>query len=492
MSILFYYSLLLSGALLLMWVACRTVRGRDLVLGRGAILSAIGLAVLASALPILIAKPVEIVVGTDFSRPLAVMADTGSGTNLATPTPEFSWWEMLRKVYIIGVAVSLLLLFVTIARIARIIIRSEAHGNIRLHDDSSLVPFAWGKWVIMSRSDYEAEGSMLLAHEAAHLRGMHWVDLLAMSLLQCITWYCPAVRLLRGELLAAHEYIADKAVLCRGFSAPDYQILLISKASGRRFANSVTACINHVSLKNRILMMQNQTNPGRVARRALALIPAGLLMVALALIPALSSKASEFLPVKIVTEKAVAVPVENNFETIAETPVAEEAVVAPVETNSAPVNKTSETGENVATPETQVAEESVAAPLEIESSTPTISEASADPKDDDDKVFDAVECPPKYPGGEFALYKYVIEHIQYPANAKAKNIKGRVILRFVVKKDGRVGDVEVMRGVDSELDAEAVRVVKTLPKFTPATQDGKPVNVYYVLPVAFKISSDKK
>lgn len=492
MSILFYYSLLLSGALLLMWIACRTVRGRDLVLGRGAILSAIGLAVLASALPILLAKPVEIVVGTDFGRPLAVAADTGSEINLATPTPEFSWWELLCKVYIIGVVVSLLLLFVTIVRIARIIIRSEAHGNIRLHDNSSLVPFAWGKWVIMSRSDYEAEGSMLLAHEAAHLRGMHWIDLLALSLLQCITWYCPAVRLLRGELLAAHEYIADKAVLCRGFSAPDYQILLISKASGRRFANSVTACINHVSLKNRILMMQNQTNPGRVARRALALIPAGLLMVALALIPALSSKASEFLPVKIVTEKAVAVPVENNFETIAETPVVEEAVVAPVETNSAPVNKTSETGENVATPEAQAAEESVAAPLEIESSTPTISEASADPKDDNNKVFDAVECPPQYPGGEFALYKYVTEHIQYPANAKAKNIKGRVILKFVVKKDGSVGDVEVMRSVDSELDAEAVRVVKTLPKFTPGTQDGKPVNVYFVLPVVFKISSDKK
>lgn len=490
MSILFYYSLLLSGALLLMWGACRAIRGRSLVLGRGAILSAIGLAVVASALPILLAKPMEIVVSSDLGGPLGVAAD--DATDIVTPTAGFSWWELLCKVYVLGVAFSLLLLAVTILRIVRIIISSEAHGHIRLHNDSGLVPFAWGKWVIMSRSDYEAEGTMLLAHEAAHLRGMHWIDLLALSLLQCITWYCPAVRLLRGELLAAHEYIADRAVLCRGFSAPDYQILLISKASGRRFANSVTACINHVSLKNRILMMQNQTNPGRVARRALALIPAGLLLVALAFIPALSTRASAFLPAKTVTEETLAAPAEVNSTINSAATVTENEVAATVETNSAPVNKTSETGENVATPETQVAEESVSAPLEMESSTPTISEASAESKDDDKKVFDAVECPPKYPGGEFALYKYVTEHIQYPANAKAKNIKGRVILRFVVKKDGSVGDVEVMRSVDSELDAEAVRVVKTLPKFTPATQDGKPVNVYYVLPVAFKISSDKK
>ncbi|WP_302064190.1 energy transducer TonB, partial [uncultured Duncaniella sp.] len=102
---------------------------------------------------------------------------------------------------------------------------------------------------------------------------------------------------------------------------------------------------------------------------------------------------------------------------------------------------------------------------------------------DDNKVFDVVEQKPQFPGGEAALLKYVAEHIRYPAMAQENNIQGRVVVQFVVTKTGAVGEVKVVRGKDPDLDKEAVRVVKSLPKFVPGKMNGHAVNVWYTLPI---------
>jgi len=106
---------------------------------------------------------------------------------------------------------------------------------------------------------------------------------------------------------------------------------------------------------------------------------------------------------------------------------------------------------------------------------------------DDNKVFDVVEQNPVFPGGEAALLKYVAEHIRYPAMAQENNIQGRVVVQFVVTKTGAVGQVKVVRSKDPDLDKEAVRVVKSLPKFTPGKMNGHAVNVWYTLPINFKL-----
>ncbi len=106
---------------------------------------------------------------------------------------------------------------------------------------------------------------------------------------------------------------------------------------------------------------------------------------------------------------------------------------------------------------------------------------------DDNKVFDVVEQKPQFPGGEAALIKYVAEHIRYPAMAQENNIQGRVVVQFVVTKTGAVGEVKVVRGKDPDLDKEAVRVVKSLPKFVPGKMNGHAVNVWYTLPIQFKL-----
>jgi len=109
------------------------------------------------------------------------------------------------------------------------------------------------------------------------------------------------------------------------------------------------------------------------------------------------------------------------------------------------------------------------------------------PKEVVEEVFTVVEQMPQFPGGEQALMKYLQSHINYPPMAAENNVQGKVVVQFVVDKTGRVGDVKVVRSVDKELDREAARVCKSLPKFTPGRQNGHPVSVWYTLPVFFKL-----
>ena len=104
-----------------------------------------------------------------------------------------------------------------------------------------------------------------------------------------------------------------------------------------------------------------------------------------------------------------------------------------------------------------------------------------------EEIFRSVEQMPQFPGGEAALMKYLQSHINYPPMAAENNVQGRVVVQFVVDKTGKVGVVKVVRSVDKDLDKEAVRVCKSLPKFTPGRQNGQAVSVWYTLPVTFKL-----
>ena len=101
--------------------------------------------------------------------------------------------------------------------------------------------------------------------------------------------------------------------------------------------------------------------------------------------------------------------------------------------------------------------------------------------------FIVVEEMPLYPGGDAALLKYIAENTYYPETAKANNIQGRVIIRFCVTAEGGVNRISVLKGVDPDLDAEAMRVVKSLPVFKPGKQKGKAVPVWYMVPITFTL-----
>ena len=109
-------------------------------------------------------------------------------------------------------------------------------------------------------------------------------------------------------------------------------------------------------------------------------------------------------------------------------------------------------------------------------------------EEEEEVVFVVVESMPEFPGGQQALFKYLSENVKYPVIAQENGIQGRVICQFVVNKDGSIVDVEVVRsGGDASLDKEAIRVIKSMPKWKPGKQRGKPVRVKYTVPVNFKL-----
>ena len=116
-----------------------------------------------------------------------------------------------------------------------------------------------------------------------------------------------------------------------------------------------------------------------------------------------------------------------------------------------------------------------------------VEEKTPEPPVDDNKVFDAVEQEPQFPGGQGALLKWIGDHLRYPSVAQENGIQGKVTVQFVVTKNGTVGEVRVVRGKDPDLDKEAVRVVKSLPKFVPGKMNGHAVNVWYTVPITFRL-----
>ena len=110
------------------------------------------------------------------------------------------------------------------------------------------------------------------------------------------------------------------------------------------------------------------------------------------------------------------------------------------------------------------------------------------PKEEENKVFDVVEQMPSFPGGQAALMNYLNSNIKYPVIAEENGIQGRVVVQFVVGKDGSISNVHVVKSVDPSLDKEAVRVVKNMPKWIPGKQNGQSVTVRYTLPVTFRLS----
>ena len=106
---------------------------------------------------------------------------------------------------------------------------------------------------------------------------------------------------------------------------------------------------------------------------------------------------------------------------------------------------------------------------------------------EEEKVFDMVEQMPQFPGGPSELMKYIADHMKYPTIAQENGTQGRVTCQFVVGSDGSVRDVKVLRGVEPYLDKEAIRVIKSMPKWIPGKQNGKAVSVKYTVPIIFKL-----
>ncbi|MBR5706699.1 MAG: TonB family protein [Bacteroidaceae bacterium] len=307
--------------------------------------------------------------------------------------------------------------------------RMLADGTRLVITERNYAPFSWRNCIVISRKDYELNGAMIIAHEQAHVHHHHSFDLILAQLFCAVQWFNPAAWMLRRSLLEVHEYEADASVLEEGFDGRRYQICLVRAALQGSFATT-TNNFSNCSTKKRIVMMnRHSTNPW-ARLRVLLMLP----VVALSVIVASACKQ---------------------------------------DTNSEMNLKTQD-----------------ASPSSVFVDIQECEECETEEPDSTGEVFMVIEQQPEFPGGEEAMFEYLRSNLVYPEKCKENKIQGRVLVAFVINKDGKIVEPEVVKSAGPEgveLDVEALRVVSEMPAWTPGKQKGKAVRVRYTIPVVFKL-----
>ena len=244
----------------------------------------IGSALLSFILPlciITIKKPMEETIGDNLS-PFTI---GNASAEAVAEVPGIPWWHIaLICLYWAGAAFVLVRLILSILSIYKIIRQgrtvSEEDGCKIIVTDRDIDPFSWMRYIVLSRNDVEKNSVPVIAHEMAHVKYGHSIEVLIVDIFSIFQWFNPAMWMLRSDLKEIHEYEADDAVLSNGINLKDYQYLLIRKAVGKS-GYSVANSFNHSILKNRITMMSKSKSPLSRSLRALYALPLICLCLAL-------------------------------------------------------------------------------------------------------------------------------------------------------------------------------------------------------------------
>jgi TonB family protein len=186
------------------------------------------------------------------------------------------WQTIIIAAFFVGMVATSVYTLLSVLRVWLLISHSERHpqadGTVICVANGDISPFSWMHYIVLSRSDYEAQDASILAHERGHISRHHSLDLLLVDTLTALQWFNPAMWMLRQDLRAIHEYEADAAVLSQGINMRQYQYLLIQKAVSH-CGYSVANGISHSTLKNRITMMLNKKSNSASLLKLLALLP---------------------------------------------------------------------------------------------------------------------------------------------------------------------------------------------------------------------------
>lgn len=352
-----------------------------------------------------------------------------SASDAAASTSGLGLTDILTIVYLAGVVFFLI-------RIAVGTVKSEiiCHGRARtLSDGSRLVltnmnyaPFSWRNTIVMSRADYEENGDVIITHEQAHIHLHHSADVMIAQLFCALQWFNPAAWMLKRNLLEVHEFEADAAVLGYGYDSTRYQICLLRCALQQRYSVSSNSFAHCFTKKRIVMIKQTNSNPW-VRLRVLLMLPA--------------------LAFSVIMSSACKLEVSD-----------------PENQDVTKVSIAYESGDT------------------IDGVIWTVTKPA--PEELDNMI---LEKQPEYPGGEEAMFEFLRNNLKYPQSCIDNKIQGRVLVTFVVEKDGSLVEAEVVKSVNAELDAEALRVVNAMPAWSPGEQKGKKVRVKYTIPVIFKL-----
>ncbi len=341
-----------------------------------------------------------------------------------------SWVLCSYIVYIIIAAFFALRTIISLMHINYMLIRSRkeiVEGIDVRWLRGAMPPFSFFRWICLPDTVYEkGELHEILLHEKEHVTQYHSIDILIMQWLIMVCWINPVAWLLRKEVRINHEYQADQAVINGGADKKGYQYHLLNNHYPQMAAANLYNNFNVLPLKKRIMMLNQPRTHKNGIRKYLLFIPVIALLCMM------------------------------------------------INCTSADKNDAIETIDATAT-----------TPAEMLIDNSQKDESSQMVKD---KVYDQVTEMPEFPGGISELMAFLSKNIKYPEMAQKAHTQGRVIAQFIVNTDGSVSDVTIVKSIDPELDAEAKRVIESMPAWQPGKLNDKVVRVKYTIPVMFKLN----
>ena len=473
-------------------------------------------------------------------EPMAAMADLYAAVVLPeltlTPQPETDWRQLVADGIVVAywlVAALLALRFLVqlagIVRLARRCPTQKIDGTTVHLLPRAEGPFSFFRWIFVCPDAHTGdELHEILTHERTHARQWHSIDVLTGELACIVCWFNPFAWLMKREIRTNLEYMADEKVLETGHDSRTYQYHLLG-LSHHKAAATIYNSFNVLPLKKRIIMMNKRRTRAIGRTKYLMFLPLAALLMIVSNIEAVA-RATQ----KITTEVIEAV---TPAETPDVQPQPENIVPLPQQEKSDKVTYKGKIVDEAGNPlgnvqiitdrkfqsmTTSTVNDKGEFRVETSSKADILFEytgkdgktlawmcrttelAKMDPDNmviklipvkiikpnvTDADVYEVVENMPEFPdGGMPGLMKYLSANIRYPEAAHKDGTQGRVTVQFVVGKDGSIGNVSILRGVDPALDAEAIRVISGMPKWKPGTQKGEPVNVKYTVPVMFRLT----
>lgn len=485
-------------------------------------------------------------------EPMVAMADLYADIVLPefTLTPEkttFDWKAILLQtagfVYWGGVALLAARFLIQLAGIIRLAFRSRktkiGNTNVHLLKQAS-GPFSFFHWIFIHPTSHtEDELSEILTHEQTHANQWHSIDVLVSEIVCTFCWFNPFAWLMKREIRTNLEYLADNRVLETGHDSKAYQYHLLG-LSHHKAAATIYNSFNVLPLKKRIKMMNKKRTREIGRTKYLMFLPLAALLMIISNIEAVARTTKEVARdvIEAVEDNLTSDPTAPDMEVATETAPLEipapqqdkdklvtyKGVVVDKDGKAVegaeffvdgdyklPQGQSYVTGKNgnfsfkafknakmiviwkkdgkmMGVPATVNKENNSNMKIVMDR------EWQNPPVDDPDyPVYEVVETMPEYPdGGMSGMMQFLSKNIRYPVNAQKNGTQGRVTVHFVVNADGSLSNIGIIRGVDPELDGEAVRVISAMPKWKPGTQGGKPVRVKYTVPVMFRLNDEKR
>lgn len=386
-------------------------------------------------------------------------------------------------------------------------------------------PFSFGPWIFLHPDDMDEQTlHQVLIHEQAHVNGWHTVDILFTQLVCILFWWNPAVWVLRREVRLNLEFIADAAVIGTQADKREYQYRLLGFSTQMNVA-TISNNFNVLPLKRRIIMMNSRRTRRTGMLKYILFVPVAAVLLLASNIDAIARTIADKAqkPLADIEEQSVSSPQPEVEADTCLTPIDPETLfivdgqqMSLDEFKSQP-NLRADNIESA----TIIGSET-ATQIYGDKGTKGAIVINRKQKATDEKVYDVVEVLPKYQGGEAALYEFLMKNVKYPAAAIDYGVQGRVIVSFIVEKDGTLSNINTAKVYDPKsgqelsevtvvahsnlqtpeqaeaakhqaegikaLKAEAERVVKALPhRWEPGKKDGKPARTRFNLPVLFRL-----